>query len=433
MKKEYLFFMTFFLAISVSLAQNVDSFTVSNPNPKVCDTVQLINRSTNYISQRWMISGGQFEAISGYPYSVNPRIVIKDTGCYSVTLINIRLTDSDTIRTACAFHASFTPLIEVVGNTFDTIPIFTKYIDPGYNILRNCIDTDTVYVEGTVNNEKTGINVIKYHIRLKNEWTDFAERIVYVADRNDTMVVRLIKAVDTLEIYHTYPKPDFFVYDNNCSPGSMILHSDVNIDTARLGVYNAKYWAENCMGNFSDTLTQTVYVLDRTPPVLKWKENIVITIGWYTTLKFDPFDRLEVSDNYDTNVTVTVGGTYFTDYLPNTGNIGIYTIIFEASDSSGNTSNLTVIIHVIPISIPEDVNSFFKLYPNPSNGQFTLELGEAQIADYIRIFDVSGKLIMQIDQPQQKNEIQMPGHCKGLYIVQVGTEKGIYNTRIFVN
>ena len=80
----------FTLLLSLALfnfvnAQNIDSFTVSNPLPYVCDTVELINLSTNYTSLTWEISGGSFLPVSDFPYGTNPKIRFGGwSGCRNV-------------------------------------------------------------------------------------------------------------------------------------------------------------------------------------------------------------------------------------------------------------------------------------------------------------------------------------------------------------
>jgi len=517
--KNKLFLCGGILLITLSLnAQNIDSFTVSNPNPKVCDTVQLINLSTNYDSLKWEVSGGYFMGGMGYPFDSVASIIIYDTACFDIRLILKRSSTYDTISSFCAIKAPFPHVIALIGNAIDTIDVFMTYFDPGYTIIPHpCIPVKAHYKTGTVNTKFLGKNILKYYVVLTNNWVDSIERIVYVVDLTDPQIslngysdewIEVMKPytdkgatvsdnydknlkpvitgyVDTtkagtykltysvtdssgngpasvtrtvivwdsiapeitligddeyyVEVYHKFVDPGFVITDNSTSGLTTTItgtfYKDYPDSTPTfLGGKSIFYQVKDAGGNSSDLLVgRAIIVGDTTPPVLKWNFVFYLVLEQWQRFDSNFFDSVEVTDNYDTNLNVEMTGTYFTDYLVNYTE-GNYYIIFNVKDLSGNKADsITINIKVVNfISTPDVSNPIATLFPNPSNGQFTLELGEAQIADYIRIFDVSGKQIMHMDQPQQKNEIQMPVHCKGLYIVQVGMANGIYTSRMMV-
>lgn len=81
-----------------------------------------------------------------------------------------------------------------------------------------------------------------------------------------------------------------------------------------------------------------------------------------------------------------------------------------------------------PVSVDEIDNTFnaFTLYPNPSNGKFTVGL-ESNLKNVdIVIYDQTGRSIKKItrDFPGQAIEIDLHGVSRGAYIVKVRTEKG---------
>ena len=65
--------------------------------------------------------------------------------------------------------------------------------------------------------------------------------------------------------------------------------------------------------------------------------------------------------------------------------------------------------------------SVWRVYPNPTSNNFTLE-SEEQL-DWIKIYDLTGKLIYTNNAPQFSNEI--PLDQAGVYIVQVGGKNSI--------
>jgi len=61
-------------------------------------------------------------------------------------------------------------------------------------------------------------------------------------------------------------------------------------------------------------------------------------------------------------------------------------------------------------------NSSFTVYPNPTSGKFTVANATAEI----QIFDLFGRLVLRTNEAQ----IDMSSYPSGLYIWQVGTERG---------
>lgn len=66
----------------------------------------------------------------------------------------------------------------------------------------------------------------------------------------------------------------------------------------------------------------------------------------------------------------------------------------------------------------------FVLYPNPSNGMFTIETGKfAETESEIRIIDPSGRLVFQKQYPQTPYVINMVNVAEGYYMVQIMNQK----------
>jgi hypothetical protein len=66
----------------------------------------------------------------------------------------------------------------------------------------------------------------------------------------------------------------------------------------------------------------------------------------------------------------------------------------------------------------------FDIYPNPSDGVFTIELlGDAQLPVVVRIVNDVGKVIVEKALEQSVNVIDISTHGKGLYTILIGDEK----------
>jgi hypothetical protein len=67
-------------------------------------------------------------------------------------------------------------------------------------------------------------------------------------------------------------------------------------------------------------------------------------------------------------------------------------------------------------------NSFFKIYPNPTPGKFTLELKGAKTSAqvHVEIFGVLGDRILSKDMPiDHKQEFSLTDKPVGVYVVHV--------------
>lgn len=85
-------------------------------------------------------------------------------------------------------------------------------------------------------------------------------------------------------------------------------------------------------------------------------------------------------------------------------------------------------------SISVGINEFAPLegvsiYPNPSSGIFTLDLGNNRIKE-ARIIDITGKTVRLINRPDQVSEIDIRNLANGIYILNLTERKQTYSYRI---
>ncbi|MBE0674026.1 MAG: T9SS type A sorting domain-containing protein, partial [Bacteroidales bacterium] len=115
---------------------------------------------------------------------------------------------------------------------------------------------------------------------------------------------------------------------------------------------------------------------------------------------------------------------------------GVYNITAIATDNMGAISvSPEIEIRVEDIN---DVNSeFIKLYPNPNNGQFTLDLGsESPVEQSYRIIivNLSGQTIHNepYADPGYPREFDLSSYSSGTYILTVTSGKEIISTKTFI-
>ncbi len=114
----------------------------------------------------------------------------------------------------------------------------------------------------------------------------------------------------------------------------------------------------------------------------------------YAVIDFQTFQTFQPSMNGNYAVELTENGCVDTSACINFNVLGIY-----------DTPN----------------NHNFMVYPNPSNGDYTIDLGESKKAVYFEIVDITGRVIESVQQTNIQRfdfQIQQPA---GIYFIRVNT------------
>jgi hypothetical protein len=75
----------------------------------------------------------------------------------------------------------------------------------------------------------------------------------------------------------------------------------------------------------------------------------------------------------------------------------------------------------------------FRIYPNPADEQLFIELNEPVQRLSLEIYNITGQLVMnRIFQNTSTVDLDVSGLTKGIYLLKVNTDKGIYNTRVII-
>jgi hypothetical protein len=97
---------------------------------------------------------------------------------------------------------------------------------------------------------------------------------------------------------------------------------------------------------------------------------------------------------------------------------GLFTTVFDITDVG--TKDI------------EELNGF-EIYPNPSNGQFTIDLNmvSEQVSE-VAIYDMKAQLIYQNKTPKDKIFVNISNFSKGNYVLRVKTSFSIYAKKILI-
>lgn len=112
----------------------------------------------------------------------------------------------------------------------------------------------------------------------------------------------------------------------------------------------------------------------------------------------------------------------------------IYKSVSKAFNAAGNmvTSGDSIIAyyHTVTVgisSVGKNSNQL-KIYPNPSNGKFTVELEHGSLTN-VEIYTSTGQKLVQ----QKSGAIDMSSFPEGVYVVRVVDNERAYTKRIVIN
>jgi hypothetical protein len=73
-------------------------------------------------------------------------------------------------------------------------------------------------------------------------------------------------------------------------------------------------------------------------------------------------------------------------------------------------------------------NDLFSVYPNPSNGVFTISVADANAT--ASVFDLTGKKVALFNLSTTKSQIDLSSYTDGIYFIEVATQQGIFRKKI---
>ena len=151
---------------------------------------------------------------------------------------------------------------------------------------------------------------------------------------------------DTIEAGETFDLNSFFEVDE----GVTISLKDTSIDMSTIGSHSIDLIISD--GKKEEEKTFTMNVVDTQAPVINTRD-ITIYIG----AEFNAEEFATASDNSGETISVTVKSN---DVDISTS--GRYSITYEATDSSGNSSEKAAIVEVMTLDSPEDVMDIVDQY-----------------------------------------------------------------------
>ncbi|HEO70550.1 MAG TPA: DUF5011 domain-containing protein, partial [Candidatus Hydrogenedentes bacterium] len=244
------------------------------------------------------------------------------------------------------------PVITLEGNAQVTVERGMPYNDPGATAADD-VDgdiSDRIVVTGLpIDTCLVGVYRVTYDVSdAAGNPAQTVVRTVQVVDRTPPVLTLSGNNPVEIEARTAYIDAGATASDEPCGDdltGLITMQSNVNVST--LGTYLVNFAVADAAYNIA-TLSRTVYVVDRTAPVITLRGSAVIEVvrnAPYTDMGATAYDA------YDGDLTNDI---VMTGLPVDTSALGEHTVAYNVSDSSGNpaaevTRSVRVILGEVPV------------------------------------------------------------------------------------
>lgn len=317
------------------------------------------------------------------------------------------------------------PVIHVVGGTnikLGSVWTDMTYASDNFWSGSNLVLSKTYGFNGPVNQNVKGIYEVFYKATDGSGNVTTLSRIYTVGDFVAPTI--LLNTPDT--VYHDvntpYTSVNPTIFDDQTEFNNLSIFKTGNVNPYKLGTYSETFRAIDEVGNQNEKV-RTVIVLDRIAPS--------IVTPYICTPQFNVYNNhsgVIVEDNYySADELMPLIQVIYSDV--NIFFEGIYKNLYVVTDPSGNRSE--EVWRVVEVNRDCDVISsvnnvqnegLVKVYPNPTNGIFEIDLGTIlNKVEGIEVFNSVGESIMNIQHNaiQSKMTVDLSAYATGVYTVKI--------------
>ncbi|MEO5673749.1 MAG: T9SS type A sorting domain-containing protein [Chitinophagales bacterium] len=204
------------------------------------------------------------------------------------------------------------------------------------------------------------------------------------------------------------------------SPSSSIDQNPGGICYATPGTYDVTLITTNASG--SDTLTLPGYITVYPTPPFPTITQIVDTLISSPASTYQwQLDAVDIPGATSQSYTILQSGTY--------------TVIIGDSNGCVNSASKEVVISGID-KVNEDAG--ISVYPNPSNGIFTIEFTDAGGIASIEVSNTMGQILISsmyiVDgMDARKKTVNLKNEPSGMYFIKIKTAKDFLNQKVLIN
>lgn len=182
-------------------------------------------------------------------------------------------------------------------------------------------------------------------------------------------------------------------------------------------------------GNYTDVLTgpngcdSTVY----TEVLVNPAPSTTITVPNDTVCENAGFQAI---DGTPAGGVFSGSGLMGASFYPGIAGIGTHTLTYTYTDGNGCAGSSTATIFVDGcLGIEDQKSNGLAIYPNPTSGILTIDMGTNQPDHKIIVRSIDGKIVSEFDFDTPENQIEIIG-APGTYIIEIQTSKDVFIKRI---
>ena len=337
-------------------------------------------------------------------------------------------------------HAA--PDISLLGGNPVYLEINKPFIDPGTVYTDNYFPKSKInyVITGFVDTTRVGVYTIKYSVTdALGNGPNVISRTVIVYDSTAPVILSgKIGDVMELEVYNKFIDPGLNVFDNSTVGITIAISGSFYDNFAngipdKLGNYIIFYQAIDAAGNASAVYGRVVKVVDKTAPKLTLNDQSVVFVQRWQTYTDAGYS---VSDNFYNKSTLKIDTISDVDVAT----VGVYKVSYQATDPSGNKTELITRLVKVKESISgisDPVDNAFNIYPNPSNGRFTISIAEGMgELKGILITNLLGETVRIYNQDNFSGnhfEINLLDVNSGVYFVKIEAGETTVVKRIVIS
>ncbi len=256
-------------------------------------------------------------------------------------------------------------------------------------------------------------------------------------------VVNLLGANPLLvDVYNSnFADPGVNSSDNYYSSNSLIRITQKNVNVNKLGNYNITYIVRDGSGN-ETRIVRDVQVVDRVAPSIE-----ILGGNPFDQTRFKDYEEpgIRINDNYDSEDALKAKLIVTSNLATRPDGVTLWAdldgwryVRYQVSDNSGNVSAVAErVVRVVTVTGVDEVlsNGNLVVYPNPSNGKFTIGLNETmQGKTAVVIYNVLGAKVYADEFTQTTNayDINAQDLKAGIYLIQVTNNGNQYTQRITI-
>lgn len=308
-------------------------------------------------------------------------------------------------------------------NTFATISGTNcgSYILPS----GNTVTTSGTYMD-TIPNTQCGDSILTVNVTINNNTSSNPTLTVcntYTAPNGDNYTSSQIV---------NYSLPNAAGCDSLVALNLIVLNPSSSITETACGAYTTPSGV---------VLTTSQIYTDIIPSFNNCDSVITIDLTVVeidTTLAFSLGGHFVASNILDSNATfqwfecvndslILLPGETSRDYYTPIG--GFFAVAITLNGCTDTTSCQRVTTN----TQNQYLQSTVSIFPNPTNGNFTIDLGETYQDVQIEIYSLDGKMVANQTVNNQQQINAKIDAIAGLYQVKITTEKGVVNKMIFIN